>query len=67
MTDKELEKLIDDMAEDYANDNKAYISDDCDDTDYFSLRTAFIDGFKAGMKFKNKEKQDVIKYEYKNL
>lgn len=51
MTDKELEKLIEDMAKKYAAEHQ-----DCFfGNDYFDLKTAFIDGFKEGMKFKEKK------------
>ena len=55
MTDENLEKLIEDMAEEYATENEFCFLDydeDEDITDYGSLRAAFMEGFKAGMKFK---------------
>lgn len=52
-----LEKLITDLAEEYADDNKEYIlvygSDKI--SDYEEIKEAFIDGFKAGMRFKEEE------------
>ena len=59
MTDKALEKLIEDMAEAYAEGNQDfYLCYDIhgDTTDYYSLKHAFIDSFKEGMKFKEERK-----------
>ena len=54
MTDEELEKLIDDMAEIYAEDNKSYIRAYKleEISDYVENKRKFIDGFKAGLNFK---------------
>ena len=55
MNDEDLEKLIEDMAEEYATENEFCFLDydeDDDITDYASLKYAFMNGFKAGMKFK---------------
>ena len=59
MNDKDLEKLIEDMAVEYAEENQDLFIDydEHDDlTDYNSLKYAFIDGFKAGMQFKEERK-----------
>ena len=57
MTDEDIEKLIEDMAEEYADDEKEYVYINGDDMimNYDDLKQGFIDGFKAGMKFKEKE------------
>ena len=58
MTDKELEKLIEDMAEEYASENEFCFLDydEHDDlTDYNSLKYAFMNGFKEGLKFKEEQ------------
>ena len=55
MTDEDLEKLIEDMSETYAEENQDfYLCYDIygDTTDYHSLKHAFTDGFKEGMQFK---------------
>ena len=57
MTEKNFEELIEDMAVEYAEENQDLFIDydEHDDlTDYNSLKYAFIDGFKAGMKYKEK-------------
>ena len=58
MTEKNFEELIEDMAVEYAEENQDLFIDydEHDDlTDYNSLKYAFIDGFKAGMRFKEEE------------
>ena len=58
MTEKDLEKLIEDMAEEYATENEFCFLDydeDDDITDYASLYHAFIEGFKASINFKEEE------------
>ena len=58
MNDKDFEKLIEDMAETYAEENQdLYLCYDtyADVTDYWSLYHAFIEGFKAGMELKEKK------------
>ena len=59
MTDEELDKMIIKLAEEYANENEYDFLDynEYDDiTDYESLKHAFIDGFKAGLKYKEEGK-----------
>ena len=59
MTDIYLEKLIEDMAEAYAEGNQDFhlcYDKYGDTTDYYSLYHAFIDGFKEGMNFKEGRK-----------
>ena len=56
MNDEDIEKLINDMAEEYAANNyECYNEEEDWFTSYSSLRLGFIDGFKAGMKFKEEE------------
>ena len=55
--EEDLEKLIEDIAVEYADDNKEYILVYGSDmiSDYYEIKEAFIDGFKAGLKFKEEE------------
>lgn len=56
MTDKDLEKLIDEMSDEYAKDNEEFPNEETWITNYFDLKIGFIDGFKAGLNFKEERK-----------
>ena len=53
MTDEDIEKL----AEKYASENQEFCIDANEEeiTTYYDLRAAFMEGFKAGMNFKEEE------------
>ena len=58
MTNEDIEKLIEDMSETYAEENQDfYLCYDIhgDTTDYYSLKHAFIAGFRACMEYKEEE------------
>ena len=58
MTEKDLEKLSINLAEKYASENQEFYFDNEEEeiTTYYDLRAAFIDGFKASLKFKEERK-----------
>ena len=66
MTDKDLEKLIEDMAETYAEENQEYYFDSEEEeiTTYADLRAGFIGGFKASMNFKEEKKMKINAIDY---
>ena len=57
MTDEDIEKLITDLAEKYASKNQEFCVDANEEeiTTYYDLRAAFMEGFKAGMRFKEEQ------------